>query len=337
MATRFDEKEMVSSEQLMAQMIQIDAVSQLLIEKGVFSEAEFFTKLKQVQAEYQKKARKEGTINKIISGGQTGAEQAALDVAIELGIPHGGWIPKGRLTENGILPEIYQLQEMPTTSYVKRTEQNILDSDGTLIISHGKLTGGSALTGKLAKKHDRPCLHIDLNATNAFAAVKAISYWLSKHNIKVLNVAGPRLSKDPCIYDEVKKILSSVIHLNIEIQVPAPEETCIIETENNRYVVSKKEAMKLREILDKLKANYILDDVSFHGNEGAVALAKAIHNKNFWKVEKDGSIHINNPFGHSNKFKYENLKAPGSDEMRFYANRFKFLTAEEKLFLKRFK
>ncbi|MBW2083807.1 MAG: hypothetical protein JRI39_12165, partial [Deltaproteobacteria bacterium] len=84
-------------------------------------------------------------INKIISGGQTGAEQAALDVAIELGIPHGGWIPKGRLTENGFLPEIYQLQEMPTTSYVKKTEQNILDSDGTLIISHGKLTGGSAL------------------------------------------------------------------------------------------------------------------------------------------------------------------------------------------------
>jgi len=153
-------------------------------------------------------------IKKIISGGQTGADQAALDVAIELGIPHGGWIPKGRKTESGILPEKYKLKEMPTASYPKRTEQNILDSDGTLIISHGKLTGGSALTKRLAKKHDRPFLHIDLDATNPFAAVKAISYWLSKHNIEILNVAGPRLSKEPRIYDEVKKILSSVILLD---------------------------------------------------------------------------------------------------------------------------
>ena len=152
-------------------------------------------------------------ITKIISGGQTGADQAALDVAIELGIPHGGWIPKGRLTERGHLSEVYKLEEMPTASYPKRTEQNILDSHGTLIISHGKLTGGSALTKKLANKHDRPFLHIDLDATNAFAAVKAISYWVSKHDIEVLNVAGPRSSKEPKIYDEVKKVLSSVLLL----------------------------------------------------------------------------------------------------------------------------
>jgi len=156
-------------------------------------------------------------IKKIISGGQTGADQAALDVAIQLGIPHGGWIPKGRLTERGHLSETYKLKEMPTASYPKRTEQNVLDSNGTLIITHGKLTGGSALTKKLAKKHDRPCLHIDLDATNPFAAVKAINYWLAKHPIEVLNVAGPRLSKDHRIYDEVKKILSSVLHLDTVI------------------------------------------------------------------------------------------------------------------------
>ena len=78
-------------------------------------------------------------IKKIISGGQTGADQAALDVAIESGIPHGGWIPKGRKTENGRLPDKYQLKEMATSSYPKRTEQNIIDSHGTLIISNGKL------------------------------------------------------------------------------------------------------------------------------------------------------------------------------------------------------
>ncbi len=81
-------------------------------------------------------------IKRIISGGQTGADQAALDVAIKLDISHGGWIPKGRLTEDGPLPDKYKLQEMPTSSYPKRTEKNILDSDGTLILSHGKLTGG---------------------------------------------------------------------------------------------------------------------------------------------------------------------------------------------------
>jgi len=102
-------------------------------------------------------------LQKIISGGQTGADRAALDVAIEFNIPHGGWIPKGRKTEDGVLPDKYQLQEMPTASYPKRTEKNILDSDGTLILSHGKLTGGSALTVKVATKHDRPWLHVDLN------------------------------------------------------------------------------------------------------------------------------------------------------------------------------
>jgi len=94
-------------------------------------------------------------LKKIISGGQTGAGRAALDVAIELDIPHGGWIPKGRKTEDGILPDKYRLKEMPTASYPKRTEQNIIDSGGTLIISHGKLTGGSALTQAYAEKFNR--------------------------------------------------------------------------------------------------------------------------------------------------------------------------------------
>ena len=76
-------------------------------------------------------------IRKIISGGQTGADRAALDVAIKFNIPHGGWIPKGRKAEDGRLPDRYQLQEMPTPSYPERTEQNVIDSDGTLIFSRG--------------------------------------------------------------------------------------------------------------------------------------------------------------------------------------------------------
>jgi hypothetical protein len=167
-------------------------------------------------------------IQKIVSGGQTGADQAALDVAIEFGIPHGGWIPKGRLTEEGPLPERYNLQEMPTPDYSLRTEQNVIDSDATLILTHGELSGGSKYTQEMAAKHDRPCLHVDLRTTAAFAAVKAINYWVDRHGIQVLNVAGSRGSQDPKIHDAVSKVLSSVLRMNIlteempDPQRPAP-------------------------------------------------------------------------------------------------------------------
>jgi hypothetical protein len=91
-------------------------------------------------------------LERIVSGGQTGADQAALDVAIELSIPHGGWVPKGRKTECGPQPAKYQVKEMPKDSYQERTEQNVIDSDGTLIISHGPFTGGSDYTRQLVEK-----------------------------------------------------------------------------------------------------------------------------------------------------------------------------------------
>jgi hypothetical protein len=150
-------------------------------------------------------------IKKIISGGQTGADQAGLDAAIELGIAHGGWIPKGRKTEEGPLPAKYKLKEMGTTSYPKRTEQNILDSEGTLIFTFGKLTGGSALTRKLAKTHGFPCLHVDLNKVTVGEGANLVRTWLEKHNIKVLNVAGSRASKAPTVYDVTKQILKAAV------------------------------------------------------------------------------------------------------------------------------
>ena len=123
-------------------------------------------------------------ITKIISGGQTGADQGALDAAIKLGIPHGGWIPKGRKTENGSLPDKYQLLEMNTAHYPKRTKKNIMESDGTLIISHGILTGGSALTKEYADGLDRPCLHIDLDAVSMFKAALTVVNWIEKNEMK---------------------------------------------------------------------------------------------------------------------------------------------------------
>ena len=150
---------------------------------------------------------------KIISGGQTGADRAALDIAIKFDIPHGGWIPKGRITEDGLLPEKYNLQEMPTDSFPKRTEQNVIDSDGTLIISHGKLTGGSAYTRKMAMKHGKPWFHADLNKIPTFQAAITIEDWISKNRIVVLNVAGSRASTDPSVYGLVTVILELVFNL----------------------------------------------------------------------------------------------------------------------------
>ena len=97
-------------------------------------------------------------IEKIISGGQTGADRAALDTAIKLKIPHGGWISKNRITEDGPLPDKYQLHEMPTDSYPKRTEQNVIDSDGTLIDVRGKLSGGTDYTRQMTLKHRKQLL-----------------------------------------------------------------------------------------------------------------------------------------------------------------------------------
>jgi hypothetical protein len=159
--------------------------------------------------------RKKIMIKKIISGGRIGADQAALDVAIKMGISHGGWIQKGRKTQRGILPEKYQLKEMPVTGYKERIEQNIIDSDGTVIISHGNLTGGSDYGQEMAKKHKRPCLHIDLNKTPLSIAPSEINTWIIENNIEVLNVTGSRTSEDFRIYKDTMNIIEETILLGL--------------------------------------------------------------------------------------------------------------------------
>jgi len=162
-------------------------------------------------------------IKKIVSGGQTGADQAALDVAIKLeDIPHGGWVPRGRLTEDGPLPEKYHLEEMPTANYQDRTEQNVIDSDATVILSHGKLSGGSAYTRDMALQHARPWLHIDLNKMSKFEATRKISAWVAENGVEILNVAGPRASRDPAIYDNVLEILEAAYTLTLGAEKPIP-------------------------------------------------------------------------------------------------------------------
>ena len=160
-------------------------------------------------------------ILKIISGGQTGVDRAALDAAIKMDIEHGGWIPKGRLTEEGPLPESYAMKETTSTDYAERTAKNVEDSDATLIIAQGKLTGGTALTLRLAKEKGRPWLHIDLEQQAAFQAAITISKWIASEKIETLNVAGPRASKDPQIYSKARKLLETIFYLELVHYDPA--------------------------------------------------------------------------------------------------------------------
>jgi hypothetical protein len=150
-------------------------------------------------------------LSKIVSGGQSGADRAALDVAIELDIDHGGWVPRGRWAEDGPLAPRYQMQEAGSTQPSQRTEWNVRDTDATLIFSHGTPTGGTALTASFAQQHQKPALSIDLTASDEAQAASTIVAWLRRVRPKVLNVAGPRASNDPLIYDAVSRVLRRVL------------------------------------------------------------------------------------------------------------------------------
>lgn len=135
-------------------------------------------------------------ITKIISGGQTGVDRAGLDVARQLKIEWGGYCPKGRRAEDGVIPTIYRrLVETKSTKYQVRTEMNVQEADATLIVTWGKPTGGTALTAKLCEKHSKPYFVADLQET----PLARVCSWLEKVRPKVLNVAGPRQSSFPLI------------------------------------------------------------------------------------------------------------------------------------------
>ena len=136
-------------------------------------------------------------LQKIISGGQTGVDRTALDFALARGIPHGGWCPRGRLAEDGPIPARYQLSETPTSGYAQRTEWNVRDSAGTVIFSIAAApAGGTKHTAEMAHQHRKPCLHLSRERDGAAAARKLLDF-LAWHQIKVLNVAGPRQSEEP--------------------------------------------------------------------------------------------------------------------------------------------
>lgn len=151
---------------------------------------------------------------RIVSGGQTGVDQAALDIALELGIPCGGWCPRGRWSESGRIDDQYPLNETESANPAERTRLNVRDSDATLILAvqgddaGGGLTGGTALTRTIAEAIGRPVLVVDPLDPDA---PRDVARWLDRHAVGVLNVAGPRESSQPGIHDLARTLLRRVL------------------------------------------------------------------------------------------------------------------------------
>lgn len=161
----------------------------------------------------------------IISGGQTGADRAALDFAIRTGIPHEGWCPRGRLAEDGPLDDCYSLRETPSPKYEERTRWNVRDSDATLVVTiRAKPTGGTALTLGACRQQGKPRLHIARELISSVEeAAERIAAFLAEHNVVRLNVAGPRASQEPEITEFVNELLLTAFSLAEKINVPLAE------------------------------------------------------------------------------------------------------------------
>ena len=152
------------------------------------------------------------TLKKIVSGGQTGVDRAGLDAAIEANIDHGGWCPRYRLAEDGKVPKKYKLSESLSKEYKVRTELNVQDSDGTLILYKDKMTRGTKLTFGLTKKLDKPVLALDV--ANELSA-ESVLEWIENESIEVLNIAGPRESTNPGIHETAITFLRTVFALSV--------------------------------------------------------------------------------------------------------------------------
>jgi hypothetical protein len=164
-------------------------------------------------------------ITKIISGGQTGADRGGLDAAIHCNLPHGGWCPRGRKAEDGVIPVKYHLTEMPSAAYLPRTKTNVVDADATVIFTYGPLSGGSLKTMTYARHLEKPYYEVDLSRTRHKKAVVEIMQWLAGDEALndydayfayppaacILNVAGSRETHAPGIQDRVFRLMADVL------------------------------------------------------------------------------------------------------------------------------
>jgi Circularly permutated YpsA SLOG family len=149
----------------------------------------------------------------IVSGGQTGVDRAALDAALSLGSPCGGWCPAGRLAEDGPIPARYPLTELAGADYAAQTRQNVIDSDGTLVVTYGLPSSGTARTIEFCRQHHKPVLVIEVERSDLERAAQDARRFVAEQNVRRLNVAGPRASNAARAYDfafaPIGRLLSS--------------------------------------------------------------------------------------------------------------------------------
>jgi hypothetical protein len=154
---------------------------------------------------------------KIISGGQTGVDRAALDFAIQSGFAHGGWCPRGRLAEDGVIPPIYRLRETDSAAYDERTEKNVLDSEATLIVTRAKeLSGGTTFTKTCAEQQGRPLLVV-YERDGVSSSATALSKFLKRNKVRTLNVAGPRESQALGLGKFVRELLVTALTTKLAV------------------------------------------------------------------------------------------------------------------------
>jgi hypothetical protein len=150
-------------------------------------------------------------VARVVSGGQTGADRGGLDGARALGLPTGGFCPRGRRAEDGRIPEVYPLVELSSREYPARTRANIEGSDATVVFSFGPPDRGSALTLRLARAAGKPWLAIDLAGVDDAAAARRLRAWLDEVRPEVLNVAGSRESNAPGIAARVAAVVAAAL------------------------------------------------------------------------------------------------------------------------------
>jgi hypothetical protein len=151
-------------------------------------------------------------ISRLISGGQTGVDRAALVIALELGIPCGGWCPRGRKAEDGPIDDRYPLTETPSDDYSQRTEWNVRDSDATLVLTWGAPSGGTLFTIEVCRRKGKPHLVIDLSDEKHAGAVESTRNWIAATAAGgILNVAGPRASQHPKVFERAREFIRAVL------------------------------------------------------------------------------------------------------------------------------